>query len=434
MPSAAEAPAAERDRQRDPPGRRPLAPPGLPAHHLDHARPPRPLARRGPRAPPLLLPARGRRDRDLPDRGGREARRHQGAQRDPPGERPPQRRPAAVRVQDGHRLRQDRPDGHAHRLAGAQQGREPAGPPVQRQVPRRHARHHDPRPPPRAPPERHGQLLPRDGHRHPRAARPAPGGDRPRHQLPRVPAPRQDPGRVADQEGPVARRSRRRALPRDPARDGPPGPPRLRQREEHRRPQRRGASLLRTRPERGGGRGRTRRRRANPGEEGPRGGPRLAERRPGGPRQARRPRGLRPLRHAVLPQGLRLRGGHALPVGHQRLRPHGRDRVRHRQDPARARERRLDDRDRPDVPRPLAPRPRRAPAQGHQGHADRRPAGDPQGARRRPALALRRLRAEPPGLGGRRHGHAARLHHRLLEHGDLQARLRLDRRLGKGTA
>ncbi len=89
-------------------------------------------------------------------------------------------------------------------------------------------------------------------------------------------------------------------------------------------------------------------------------------RRPGRPRQARRPRRLRPLaprrsssRARATPRARSSRGSC------QRLRPDGRDRVGHRQDPARAGQRRLDDRRGPDVPRPLAPRPRRAPAQGH---------------------------------------------------------------------
>ena len=49
-------------------------------------------------------------------------------------------RPAPHRLQDGHRLRQDRGHGHAHRLADAQQARQPAGCPLLRHVPDRHAR------------------------------------------------------------------------------------------------------------------------------------------------------------------------------------------------------------------------------------------------------------------------------------------------------
>ena len=72
------------------------------------------------------------------------------------------------------------------------------------------------------------------------------------------------------------------------------------------------------------------------------------------------------------------------------------------------------------------------PQEGHQGHADRRDAGNPQGARRRPAHACTPTTsgATPPGRT-RGHGHAARVHRRVLEHGDLEARQRLDRRLGE---
>jgi hypothetical protein len=52
--------------------------------------------------------------------------------------------------------------------------------------------------------------------------------------------------------------------------------------------------------------------------------------------QARRRARLRPLRHPVLPARLRLRRGHAVPVDGERLLADGRDRVRHREAPARA--------------------------------------------------------------------------------------------------
>ena len=55
----------------------------------------------------------------------------------------------------------------------------------------------------------------------------------------------------------------------------------------------------------------------------------------GGHSEARHPVGLRPLGHAVLPEGLRLPGGDAVPVGRVGLQPDRRDRGRHRQDPAR---------------------------------------------------------------------------------------------------
>ena len=178
---------------------------------------------------------------------------------------------------------------------------------------------------------------------------------------------------------------------------------RLRARQEHRRPQRRGPPLLRPRAAEDDGR-RARRRRARRGQA-------RTTRRPGSgchgspgrPRQARHPRRLRPLGHAVLPQGLRLRRGHALPVGRLGLRADGRDRVGHRQDPARPGRRRLDDRRRPDLPRPLAPRPRRPPAQGHQGHG--RPTvrrSSPRSSRARSSRLYARLRARTTTSGPRR--------------------------------
>lgn len=110
---AADTPAAERDRQRGPPGRRPLAHAGLSAHHGDNARAACALAGRGPRAPPLLLPGRSRRNGDLSRGGRRPRRRHEGAQRHRRREHPPQRRPAARGPQDGDRLGQDRGHGDA---------------------------------------------------------------------------------------------------------------------------------------------------------------------------------------------------------------------------------------------------------------------------------------------------------------------------------
>ena len=69
-------------------------------------------------------------------------------------------RPAPHRLQDGHRLRQDRGHGDAHRLADAQQAGQPAGRPLHRHLPDRHPRHHHPRPAARPAAQRPGQLLP----------------------------------------------------------------------------------------------------------------------------------------------------------------------------------------------------------------------------------------------------------------------------------
>ena len=103
-----------------------------------------PTGRRGSRAPAVLLPDRGARDRDLPHRGGRA---HGDAWIEN-GSRERTRTNAACtagRAQDGDRDRQDRRDGDAHRLAGAQQGGQPPGQALQRHVPDRDAGHHDPR-------------------------------------------------------------------------------------------------------------------------------------------------------------------------------------------------------------------------------------------------------------------------------------------------
>ena len=89
----------------------------------------------------------------------------------------PQRRPAAARLQDGDRLGQDRRHGDAHRLAGAQQAGQPVRQAVQRPLPRRHARASRSATACASCCPTTRQLLPRDGPRHARAARPPPGGD-----------------------------------------------------------------------------------------------------------------------------------------------------------------------------------------------------------------------------------------------------------------
>jgi hypothetical protein len=200
-------------------------------------------------------------------------------------------------------------------------------------VPGGGARHHDPGPARGAAPGAGGQLLPRAG---PGAAgpvggaAPGPGGDR---QLPHVPAPgRQgDPGRRGQHPQAAARRQARggRRLPGDAGHGGRPGAARLRlHRGRHRGLQRRCAPLL---PGQAAGAPGGRRRQGRPGPQ-PRGAgvvPRAGGSQPPVERQG----GLRPVRHAVLPQGLRLQRGPHLPVGGQRFLPHGRHRVWHREDP-----------------------------------------------------------------------------------------------------
>ena len=101
----------------------------------------------------------------------------------------------ASRLQDGHRQRQDRRHGHAHRLARAEQDRGTAGRPLQRLVSHRDAGHHHPRPSARAAAQRCRQLLPQARRR----ARRAHGAAQPRqdrdHQLPRLLAARERQGR-----------------------------------------------------------------------------------------------------------------------------------------------------------------------------------------------------------------------------------------------
>ena len=88
-----------------------------------------------------LLPARGRRDGDLPGRGrGPAPRVRRLAPAARARERGSQRRAAASGPEDGDRRRQDRRDGDAHRLADPQQGAVAARRALHQPVPRRHAR------------------------------------------------------------------------------------------------------------------------------------------------------------------------------------------------------------------------------------------------------------------------------------------------------
>ena len=70
-----------------------------------------------------VLPARGGRDGDLSGRGGPAHRRRLDPQRPRRHERRLQRPPQPRCPEDGDRIRQDRGDGDADRLAGAEQGR-----------------------------------------------------------------------------------------------------------------------------------------------------------------------------------------------------------------------------------------------------------------------------------------------------------------------
>ena len=245
----ADTPAAERDRQRDPPGGRALAPAGLPAHHHDHPRPARVLAERGPRAPPVLLPDRGRRDGDLPDRGGREARRHQRAQR--------RSRSRTPHYNGGlPRLAFKMATGSGKTVVMAMliawQTLNKLANPQDRRFSDKFLvvtpGHHHPRPPARAAAQRPAELLPGDGPRH-RRSRSTASSRRTIvitnfHAFIRR---EKIAGGEPDQEDPRRRGEDDDRVQGDAGGDGPPRLPRLRQRQEHRRHQRRGAPLLRSR-------------------------------------------------------------------------------------------------------------------------------------------------------------------------------------------
>ena len=87
--------------------------------------------------------------------------------------------------------------------------------------------------------------------------------------------------------------------------------------------------------------------------------------RPGSGEPQARPRPRhRPLRHAVLPERLRLCRGHPVPLDDERLLAHGRHRMRHRETAPRSRRRKHPRRRNADVPQPLGEHP--------QGHAQER--------------------------------------------------------------
>ena len=190
--------------------------------------------------------------------------------------------------------------------------RQPAGQPVHRRLPRRHARHHDPRPAPRPAAVRPGQLLP--GAR-PRPARPDAASSAGR----RSSSPTSTPSSSA-------RRARRRKLTkelarpaarrvhRDARRDGEPRLPRAGHASGR-------SSSSTTRPTTATAAARRRRRREKlTGEERARGRASANEEArlwitglEAVTRQDRRQGRLRPVRHAVLPEGLGLPEGTLFP-------------------------------------------------------------------------------------------------------------------------
>ena len=196
------------------------------------------------------------------------------------------------------------------------------------------------------------------------ARAPRPGQDR-HHQLPRLPAARdRSTAGEADEGDP-----RRRATP-SPFTETPDQMVRrvcreLGTKKQHRRPQRRGPPLLPAQARRATDEKLTGddRNEAKKRDEEARvwiSGLEAVQ------AQDRRQGGLRPVGHAVLPPGLRLPGGHALPVGGLRLLADRRHRVRHRQGAARAGRRQRDDRRPADLPRPVAAHPRRPAEEGPQ--------------------------------------------------------------------
>ncbi len=228
----------------------------------------------------------------------------------------------------------------------------------------RHPRHHHPRPVAGAAAERPRQLLPRARSR---AGRPVGwarrGADRDRQLPPADPqGPQGDPGRRGQHPQDPHLRQGRRPLQGDPRRDGVAGAARLR---------------------RSGGKGAAGReivvfndeahhcyqnKALDEGDEARQGGRRAQRGCPGvvpwpagGEAQARHQDRLRPVGDTLLPGGLGPSGGVHLPLGGERLLPHGRDRERDREGapPAGGRQR---SRRSAGVPQPVEP--------GRQGPAD----------------------------------------------------------------
>ena len=142
---------------------------------------------------------------------------------------------------------------------------------------------------------------------------------------------------------------------------------------------------------------------------------------------------LRPVRHAVLPEGVRLQRGLHLPLGGQRLLADGRHRVRDREDPPYPGRRRRRGKELVylhlwDHIQPPLPKRQSAPRRSTSAAAGWVP---PEYARRGPAQPLPKLRAQLRRLrddAGRARRAAAGVDRRLPQHRRLQARVRLDRR------
>ena len=360
---------------------------------LQHWADPRPG---GPRA---VLPARGGRDGDLPRRGRGPARH---GRLPPPArarERGAQRRPAARRPEDGDRHRQDRRDGDADRLADDQQGRS------RRATPASPSGSWSSR---RASRSATGSACCSPSARTTTTAsatscRPTCGTRCCRRQveivnyhtfLPRDAKEIQGVAEQHPQAAATAGKPRSRRVP------GDAGPGRRARscatsavgQGRDRRPQRRGPPLLPGQAARA-----PRRRRREGGQE------RNREARVWfrGLRDLHAAVGiktdLRPVGHAVLPEGLRLQRGLHLPLGGQRLLADGRDRVGHREDPAHPGRRRRGRREQLVYLRPVGqhrpPLPEAGRAAKVGADSDWVPPGD---ARGRAAEPLPQLRAPEP--------------------------------------
>ena len=150
--------------------------------------------------------------------------------------------------------------------------------------------------------------------------------------------------------------------------------------------------------------------------------------------QDRREGHLRSVGHAVLPAGLRLSGRHAVSLGRVGLLARRRHRGGHREGPARAGRRQLDDRRTADLPRLVAPHPRGSAEEGPEDRRHRRRAEAAGGAAGRPAQPVRQLPAVVRAMAGERRRAGARpdaagVRRRVQQHERVEDGLRLRRRL-----
>ena len=199
--------------------------------------------------------------------------------------------------------------------------------------------------------------------------------------------------------------------------------------QAHPGPQRRGAPLLPREAGRGGRRGSAQGRRPQGGRAQPRGGADLDLRARSGATEARPAARDRPLGHAVLPARFRLCRGDAVPLDGERFLADGRHRVRHREAAARAGGRQHPRRRDAQVPEPVGAHP---PEDAEAGPRQGGRARPPQPARRaadRARRVVRALREDLRGVAAGGHRGAALLHRRLQQRLDVEARLRLHRRL-----